>query len=178
MSALIENGLTWLKPLLQLRNELAEERNIIENRMPQRRNGTDAINGMGPYYPKYRASVLLRLLQAQKEVQKDKPHVELITNQELIAIQTIWYRDFVFDQKVSEIYHNAYKSDLDMKDHNEKKEKELELLKKSCQENPQDFELIQELLTLQKNKSLLNRKRGLKDDIETRIEEYLKKSIA
>ncbi len=150
MSALIENGLTWLKPLLQLRNELAEERNIIENRMPQRRNGTDAINGMGPYYPKYRASVLLRLLQAQKEVQKDKPHVELITNQELIAIQTIWYRDFVFDQKVSEIYHNAYKSDLDMKDHNEKKEKELELLKKSCQENPQDFELIQELLTLQK----------------------------
>ena len=139
MSALIENGLTWLKPLLQLRNELAEERNIIENRMPQRRNGTDAINGMGPYYPKYRASVLLRLLQAQKEVQKDKPHVELITNQELIAIQTIWYRDFVFDQKVSEIYHNAYKSDLDMKDHNEKKEKELELLKKSCQENPQDF---------------------------------------
>ena len=178
MSALIENGLTWLKPLLQLRNELAEERNIIENRMPQRRNGTDAINGMGPYYPKYRASVLLRLLQAQKEIQKDKPHVELITNQELIAIQTIWYRDFVFDQKVSEIYHNAYKSDLDMKDHNEKKEKELELLKKSCQENPQDFELIQELLTLQNNKSLLNRKRGLKDDIETRIEEYLKKSIA
>lgn len=175
MSALIENGLTWLKPLLKLRNELAEERNIIENRMPQRRNGTDAVNGMGPYFPQYRASVLHRLLKAQKEVQQEKPHVELITNQELIAIQTIWYRDFVFDQKVSEIYHNAYKTDLDMKDQNEKKEKELELLKKSCGKNPQDFELIQELLTLQKNKSLLNRKRGLKEDIETRIEEYLKK---
>lgn len=175
MSALIENGLTWLQPLLKLRNELAEERNIIENRMPQRRNGTDAVNGMGPYFPQYRASVLHRLLKAQKEVQKEKPHVELITNQELIAIQTIWYRDFVFDQKVSEIYHKAYKTDLDMKDQNEKKEKELELLKKSCGKNPQDFELIQELLTLQKNKSLLNRKRGLKEDIETRIEEYLKK---
>lgn len=175
MSALIENGLTWLKPLLKLRNELAEERNIIENRMPQRRNGTDAVNGMGPYFPHYRASVLHRLLKAQKEVQKEKPHVELITNQELIAIQTIWYRDFVFDQKVSEIYHKAYKTDLDMKDQNEKKEKELELLKKSCGKNPQDFELIQELLTLQKNKSLLNRKRGLKEDIETRIEEYLKR---
>lgn len=175
MSALIENGLTWLKPLLKLRNELAEERNIIENRMPQRRNGTDAINGMGPYFPQYRASVLHRLLKTQKEVQQEKPHVELITNQELIAIQTIWYRDFVFDQKVSEIYHKAYKTDLDMKDQNEKKEKELELLKKSCGKNPQDFELIQELLTLQKNKSLLNRKRGLKEDIETRIEEYLKK---
>lgn len=175
MSALIENGLSWLQPLLKLRNELAEERNIIENRMPQRRNGTNAINGMGPYFPWYRASVLQRLLQAQKEVQKGKPHIELITNQELIAIQTIWYRDFVFDQKVSEIYHNAYKTDLDMKNQNEKKEKELELLKKTCEKNPQDYELIQELLTLQKNKSLLNRKRGLKDDIETRIEEYLKK---
>lgn len=175
MSALIENGLTWLKPLLKLRDELAEERNNPEIRMPQRRNGTDAVNGMGPYYPSYRASVLLRLLQSQKEIQKEKPHVELITNQELIAIQTIWYRDFVFDQKVSEIYNNAYKTDLFMNDQNEKKQKELELLKKSCEKNPQDFELIQELLTLQKNKSLLNRKRGLKDDIETRIEEYLKK---
>jgi len=175
MSALIDNGLTWLRPLLKLRNELAEERNSLENRMPQRRNGTDAVNGMGSYYPWYRASVLKRLLQAQKEVQKEKPHIALITNQELIAIQTIWYRDFVFDQKVSEIYRNAYQSDLDMKDQNEKKEKELELLKKSCEKNPQDFELIQELLTLQKNKSLLNRKRGLKEDIETRIEKYLKK---
>src|SRR5690606_23100957 len=152
MSALIENGLVWLTPLLNLRNELAEERNILQSRMPQRRNGTDAVNGMGTYYPWYRASVLKRLLQAQKEVQKEKPHIELITNQELIAIQTIWYRDFVFDQRVSEIYRNAYKSDLDMKDQNEKKEKELELLKKSCARNPQDFELIQELLTLQKNK--------------------------
>ncbi|MRN04759.1 DNA phosphorothioation system sulfurtransferase DndC [Riemerella anatipestifer] len=175
MSALIENGLTWLTPLLKLRNELAIERNIIENRMPQRRNGTDAVNGMGPYFPWYRASVLYRLLKTQREVQKHKPHIELITNQELIAIQTIWYRDFVFDQKVSEIYHKAYKTDLDMKDQNEKKEKELELLRKTCEKNPRDFELIQELLTLQKNKSLLNRKRGLKEDIETRIEEYLKK---
>lgn len=175
MSALIENGLTWLTPLLKLRNEIAEERNIIENRMPERRNGTKAVNGMGPYYPQYRANLLERLLKAQKEVQKEKPHIELITNQELVAIQTIWYRDFVFDQKVSDIYRTAYKTQLDMKEQNNKHEKELELLKESCKNNPSDFDLIQELLTLQKNKSLLNKKRGLRDDIETRIEEYLKK---
>ena len=62
-----------------------------------------------------------------------------------------------------------------MKYRNKKHEKELELLKKSCGDNSNDFDLIQDLLTLQKNKSLLNRKRGLKDDIENRIEEYLKK---
>lgn len=175
MSALIDNGLTWLTPLLKFRNNLAAERNIIEHRMPERRNGTAAINGMGPYYPWYRAKVLERLFETQMEIQKEKPHIELITNQELVAIQTIWYRDFIFNQKVSDLYRKAYKINLDMKDQNEKQEKELELLKKSCEDNPTDFDLIQELLTLQKNKSLLNRKRGLKEDIENRIEEYLKK---
>ena len=69
---------------------------------------------------------------------------------------------------------------LNMKNQDEKNKKELELLKKACQDdpedfedNPKDFELIQELLTLQKNKSLLNKKRGLKEDIENRIEVYI-----
>ncbi|MFC0604911.1 DNA phosphorothioation system sulfurtransferase DndC [Winogradskyella pulchriflava] len=175
MSALIENGLTWLQPLLEFRNQLYDERNIKENRMPQRRNGTEAVNGMGPYTPKYRASILERVLIAQKEIQIDKPHVELITNQELVAIQTIWYRDLIFNYKVSEIYHKAYKTNINMEEQNKKQEKELELLKKSCEKNPEDFELIQELLMLQKNKALLNKKRGLKSDIENKIEEYLKK---
>lgn len=175
MTALIESGLTWLTPLLKVRNELVDERNLIENRLPQRRNGTDAINGMGTYTSKYRASVLKRVLAAQHTIQKTKPHLELITNQELVAIQTIWYRDLIFDCKVSEIYKEAYNLNLDMKDQNEKREKEVELLKKSCNDDEKDFNLIQDLLTLQKNKSLLNKKRGLKDDIENRIEEFLKK---
>jgi DNA sulfur modification protein DndC len=175
MAALISNGFTWLRPLLDFRDEIVAERNDTQKRMPTRRDGTQAVNDMGCYHPWYRASILKRLLNAQKEIQKDNPHIELITNQQLIAIQTIWYRDFVFDFKVSEIYHNIYQSNCDMDEYNQKKEKELELLKKSCNEKPQNFDLIQELITLQKNKSLLNRKRGLKDDIETRIEEYLKK---
>ncbi len=174
MTALINNGLKWLTPLLKLRDQMVEERNIPVNRMPERRNGTKAVRGFGPYTPEYRASLLKRLLEAQKEVQQEKPHVELITNQELVAIQTIWYRDFIFNQKVSEIYHHAYKTDIDMKDRNEKQEKELELLKKVCEENPKHFDLIQDSLTLQKNKSLLNKKRGLKDDIEKLVEQYIK----
>ena len=176
MSALIENGLTWLQPLLDFRNHLYDERNITENRMPQRRNGSDAINGMGPYTPKYRATILGKVLSAQKEIQIERPHVELITNQELVAIQTIWYRDLIFNHKVSNIYHLAYNTNINMEEQNKKQEKELELLQKSCEKNPEDFELIQELLMLQKNKALLNKKRGLKSDIENKIEEYLKKS--
>jgi len=175
MSALIENGLTWLQPLLEFRNQLYYERNIQKNRMPQRRNGTEAINGMGPYTPKYRESILGRVIRVQKEIQIERPHVELITNQELVAIQTIWYRDLIFNYKVSNIYHSAYNTNINMEKQNKKQEKELEMLKKSCKKNPEDFVLIQELLMLQKNKSLLNKKRGLKSDIENKIEEYLKK---
>ena len=176
MTALINNGLTWLSPLLKFRNQLAQERNIIENRLSTRRNKTEAINGMGSYTPIYRADVLRRLLETQKEVQISKPHIELITNQELIAIQVIWYRDLLFTNKVSDIYNNIFKNQLDMKQQEEKNEKELQLLQNACDNNKNDFELIQELLMLQKNKSLLNRKRGLKDDIENRIEEFIKKA--
>lgn len=176
MSALIRNGQGWLVPLLQIRNELVSERNALENRMATRRNGQVAKDGLGTYTPEYRASVLKRVLIAQKQIQLTKPHIELITNQELIAIQVVWYRDLIFNYKVSEIYQEIYDEDFDMKDQNERVRKEQELLKKACEDNPEDFDLIQELLMLQKNKSLLNRKRGLKDDIENRIEGHIKRA--
>lgn len=176
MSALIKNGQSWLSPLLKLRNELVAERNLPENRMQTRRNGQVAKDGLGTYSAKYRASVLKRLLETQKTVQKERPYLELITNQELIAIQVIWYRDLIFGPRVADIYSEVFEEELDMKDQEERTKKEMDLLRKSCKDNPDDFELIQELLTLQKNKSLLNRKRGLRDDIENRIEEHIKKA--
>ena len=44
-----------------------------------------------------------------------------------------------------------------------------------CKGNISDFDLIQELLIMQRNKALLNRKRGLKEDMEKVIEKYLLK---
>ncbi|MBO4739885.1 MAG: DNA phosphorothioation system sulfurtransferase DndC [Bacteroidales bacterium] len=175
MAALINNGFEWQKPLLAYRDWIVAERNNINNRMTTRRNGTKAINDMGSYTPAYRALMLEKLMETQKEIQKKHPSTQLITNQELIAIQTIWYRDFIFDYKVSEIYHKIYKTDFNMKESNEKIQKESDMLKDACEKNPTNYDLIQELLTLQKSKSLLNRKRGLKTDIETRIENYINK---
>ncbi len=178
MSALIDNGLGWLKPLLDYRNLLSEERNVSENREPHRRNGQQAINEdgehRGVYTPKYRAKLLERLLETQKEIQKMKPYLQLITNQELIAIQALWNRDLIFEYKVSEFYNKIFKNELDMKNTEKRQQEEYDILKESCENNMEDVELIQDLLTLQKHKSLLNRKRGFRNDIERRIEEYLK----
>ncbi|HPI85364.1 MAG TPA: DNA phosphorothioation system sulfurtransferase DndC, partial [Bacteroidales bacterium] len=139
MTALIKNGLDWLKPLLDLRNSIVEERNKEENRTKFRRNGSE--DSWGPYLPLYRSKLLEQVLLTQKIIQESKPHLELISNQELIAIQVIWNRDSIFNYKVSEIYNKVFKRNLEMKSA-EKLEQEKALLKDTCKSNPGHFELI------------------------------------
>ncbi len=174
MSALINNGFGWLEPLLKLRDAIELERNDIEIRMPTRRDGSKAINEMGTYQPTYRANILKRVLEAQKIIQETKPHVELITNQELIAIQVIWTRDLFFDIKVSQIYNQVFNIELDMKNKTERQDKEHKLLLDACSNDENDFNLINDLLQLQKSKTLMIRKRGLQADIENRLERFIK----
>jgi DNA sulfur modification protein DndC len=177
MTALVSKGLEWLAPLLQLRASMVDNRNISKNRMSIRRNGQEAVtedgHNQGSYTEDYKAKLLKEVLTAQYQVQKHKPEVELITNQELVAIQVIWHRELYFKYQVSEIYNNIYNKGIDMKVKDEKIQKEIDLLKTVCNDKSSDFELIQELLIMQKNKALLNRKRGLKDDMERVIEKYI-----
>ncbi len=178
MSALIKNGEKWLTPLLKYRDRLVEERNISKNRMVTRRNGQMAVtedgHNQGSYTAEYRARKLKELLEIQKEIQKTNPLIELITNQELIAIQVYWYRDGIFDYKVGEIYSKIYGRKIDTENSNLETTIEKQLLKSICQENPDDYELINNLLTLQHSKTLLLSNYGLQNDIERRIEKYVK----
>ncbi len=176
MSAQVETGKEWLRPLLNFRNELAEERNDPETREAFLRNGGKAKNEMGTLKPEYKASILRRLLVVQKAIQEHNPKLKLITNQELVAIQVIWYRDLNFSHKVSSIFNEIYQTNLDMNNQDERVKKEEKLLKQACKTSPKDFDLIQDLLSLQKTKTLLIRKRGLQSDIETRIESFLNAS--
>lgn len=176
MSSLVNNGFPWLKPILDLREQMMMDRNLPENRMKTRRNGTLAVNEMGTYNELYRAKLLRQIFETQKEIQIEKPHLELITNQELIAIQTNWYKDLIFSPLVSNIYNAVYNKEVNMEKKNEKLIMEVSLLKEVCNGNAKDFNLLQELLVLQKNKALLNKKRGLKDDMERVIEKYIQKN--
>ncbi len=171
MEGLIDNGEEWMLPLVEFRNKLADNRGREDWREAYRRNGQE---GKGPYREWVRAMFLKDVLEAQYEIQQEFPEMELIRHQELIAIQLAWYRDGYFQYKVSEIYNKIYKKHLAMGHHDEKVKQEEDLLRKSCQENEKDFQLIQELLKLQKTKTLMKRKRGLRDDIKSRINEFLK----
>jgi DNA sulfur modification protein DndC len=181
MSALVNKGYSWLKPLLDLRQRMVDDRNKSENRMPTRRNGQHAVtkdgHNQGNYTEEYRAKLLEDILATQREVRMTNNNLTLITNQELVAIQVIWNKDLNFKYRVSEIYNKIYNKEMELKTNDERVRKEVNLLKEVCSENPSDFDLIQELLTMQKNKALLNRKRGLKDDMERVIEKYLNKEM-
>lgn len=172
MRSLIKNGREWMQPLYDFRIELDSERNAIENRMPFRRDGRRAVNDMGPYIFSYRAKILRRLLEVQHELQQRDPKIKLISDQELIAIQVNWYRDFNFGHQVSEIYNSIYKESFSMEE-NEKNKLEAELMREVCKNNPDEGELIEQLLLLQKSKSLMQRRRGLKNEIELRLKEFL-----
>lgn len=178
MSSLIKNGVDWMKPLLEFRNRLVENRNVSELRCDTRRNGQRAVDetghNLGNYTMEYRIQMLRELLQTQKTVQEGHSSVNLITNQELIAIQVIWYRDGNFSTTVNDIYNEVYgytipNFEIDLQ--------ERLILEKSCRD-PQHFQLIQELLALQKSKVLLMRKFGLQNDIEERLDSFIKEKEA
>ncbi len=175
MRSLIKNGREWMQPLYDFRKQLDDERNILENRIPFRRDGRRAVNDMGPYVFSYRASILKRLLEVQHELQKKDSKIKLISDQELIAIQVNWYRDFNFIYQVSDIYNSIYKDSLTMDGAKQKNKLEADLMRKVCKDNIEEGELIEQLLLLQKSKSLMQRRRGLKSEIESRLEEFVNK---
>ncbi|MFM2268324.1 MAG: hypothetical protein RL757_1765 [Bacteroidota bacterium] len=173
MEALIDNGEEWMLPLLEIRDYLAENRSNPEHRQKERRNGTITEGVLGPYFPHIRAEILEKLLIAQKEIQETQPDTILITHQELVAIQIIWYRDSIFEPRVSDIYNKIYNSS-DMNKKEKQWVKESEILQHVCKETPEDINLIGNLLDLQKSKILMQRKRGLPAELENRIETFIK----
>jgi DNA sulfur modification protein DndC len=173
MEGLIDNGEEWMQPLADIRNFLIETRDNPEKyRQKERRNGTRVDNLWGPYLFETRVEILKRILKAQKAIEKTEG-IELITHQEMVLIQYHWFRDSFFKTKVSQVYNRIFQTQIDMSKQEEKLKQEADLLKKSCKQEPKDVELIQDLLALQKTKTLMIRKRGLQSDIDNRLDQFI-----
>ncbi len=112
MKAMIQNDTdkSWMRPLLNFRNELDfrgdEYRRIERERREYRRmKGSPTLNRTGddlvpgPYTQAARAMWLRRVLEVQQEIRNnpDTPpsvrNIELISRRELSAIRRIWVRD-------------------------------------------------------------------------------------
>lgn len=176
MDGLIENGEEWMQPLADIRNFLIETRDNPEKyRQRERRDGSIHERFWGPYTFDTRVEILKRILKAQKLIEASEG-IELITHQEMVLIQYLWFRDCFFKIKVSQVYNRIFKTQIDMSKQEEKYKQEADLLKKSCKQEPKDVELIQDLLALQKTKTLMIRKRGLQSDIDNRLNQFIEES--
>lgn len=174
MRSLINHGHEWMSPLLTYRDEMVEGRNVSDNRYATRRNGSAAVDAeghnLGNYTFEYRCHMLKRLLETQKEMQRVNPHMELISNQELVAIQVNWYRDGYFSPKVTDIYNEVYKRTMP---HESMQYQERLILEQVCKEHPEDYGLINDLVSLHKSKTILMNNNGLQGDIEKRLDNYI-----
>lgn len=184
MEAMIDHGDDWLIPLMEIRDFLhdtidrtdPEEYKAISKkyRMPMRRNKSNGVMNdanVGPYWPWVRHKVLKQVLEAQKIIQQEDETHQLITHQELVAIQVLWNRDFIFDYNVTDIYNEVFNKKVSFSNENILEEKKI--LKEACKEYPEDFELINNLLKTQKNKVLLVSKTGLQNDIDNLLDEQV-----
>jgi DNA sulfur modification protein DndC len=175
MTAQVSNGKNWMQPLLDFRNRLIENRNKPENRKGTRRNGQIAVNeegNIGNYEEHYRYEILKDLLEIQKQIQIERPHITLINNQELIAIQVIWNRDMYFDKTVGELYKKIYDKEINTQKNQSLNDTENRIIKEVCSDTPEYFGLISNLIDLQQTKTLMITKYGLHNDIEKRIEKF------
>lgn len=177
LEALVENGEDWMLPLIEIRDYLAktvertegEEYKFEEWRMPVRRSGQA---GTGPYWPKIRRKVLKEVLKAQKLMQQEDETVQLITYQELVAIQLQWHRDFIFDFSVAEIYEEVFGGEITIRSGGEKEELETTLLKRVFGDDEEEALLVQQMLQVHQERSMMVKKVNLRSDLEALIDEY------
>ncbi|KAA0990407.1 DNA phosphorothioation system sulfurtransferase DndC [Dyadobacter aurulentus] len=178
MEALIDNGEDWMVTLMQVRDFLYETidrsnegYDADKYRMPIRRNKAE---GVGPYWPKYRYEILVMVLKAQKAATIQDPTNQLISLQELSAIQIVWNRDHIYEYSVGDAYRAVFGDTVEFEDRSLEVDNERKLLRDICNDNPNDELLIQRLLSAQKNKGLLLRKHGLQNDIENILQEHVR----
>lgn len=133
MEGLVEGGETWLQPLLDFRDMLAETTNPTRKhkyRNFRRRTGkvTYASGAIdvdgnktvkpipGPYWMEKRQEWLKKLLRVEKQLRDQGHDMELITRPELHRIRQEWISDPIepdWADSLPGIYHDVYGEHLD-----------------------------------------------------------------
>lgn len=163
MEAMIDNGEEWMIPMSELRDWLVGNRDNQEYRMTTRRNGSD---GKGPFTIQTRQLILRMLLEAQKETGQ-----QLLTGEELKAIQVIWNMDG-YNASAYDIYSRIFGTNLDsdMHDRHKIKAEQESKLKESAEKHGANFEKLQVLLKTIKDKNVLNKRVGIQQTIKQMFE--------
>ena len=149
LKAFIDRGETWLEPLRDFRNWLLELRSTPSARENKRRNGqmykkADGEYGLGPFTMESRVEILRRLLQ-----------LEVAYNFDLISLEELKFIDKTWDDEgdlsrrtLVDLYYEIKGKHLPWDDYKVPvfSEEVIDEIKKQCQENNIEFELISKLI--------------------------------
>ena len=149
LKAFIDRGETWLEPLRDFRNWLLELRSTPSARENKRRNGqmykkADGEYGLGPFTMASRVEILRRLLQ-----------LEVTYNFDLISLEELKFIDKTWDDEgdlsrrtLVDLYYEIKGKHLPWDDYKVPvfSEEVIDEIKKQCEENNVEFELISKLI--------------------------------
>lgn len=195
MESLVEQGESWMQPLLEFRNLLAEttkpERKQ-EFRNYRRRTGKvsfargaiedDQESGRvrkhvpGPYWMDCRREWLERLLRMQRDLNQSGYHIELISEEELHLIRWEWLNDPNepdWADHLPLIYRNVFGRDLDWSqdDAGAFTQVDEDLLNELGTEHQVPSTLVRKLLDLEVSMDGLAKRRGMTDRIHSILTE-------
>ena len=153
LNGFIESGHDELKPLLAFRQWILSIRDIPENRKKHKRNGAvvkrDGRIMMGPFTFEARQMILRKLLETQLEIQKFYPELDLITLDELKAINDIWDdEEDLTSTTLLKIYKDVIGKDLPWAEYKKPMfdKSTLDIVKQKCSEYNVDTDLFSKLL--------------------------------
>ena len=195
MESLVEQGESWMRPLLEFRNMLAEttkpERKT-EFRNSRRRTGKVSFargdfqddgerarvrkHVPGPYWMRYRRKWLEHLLELQRDLKEGGHDLELIGVDELHEIRREWLSDPNepdWEDHLPAIYRRVFGKDLDwiQNDAGAFTKPDAELLSDLEDKHGVPSALIQKLLDLEVSMDGLAKRRGMTDRIHSILSE-------
>lgn len=149
LKAFIDRGETRLEPLRDFRNWLLELRSTPSARENKRRNGqmykkSDGEFGLGPFTMESRVEILRRLLQLEVTYNEN-----LITLEELKFIDKTWDDEGDLSRRtLVDLYYEIKGQHLPWDDYKVPvfSEEVIDEIKKQCEENNVEFELISKLI--------------------------------
>lgn len=193
MESLVQNGETWMLPLLKFRNILSRSTSPKlkkKYRNHIRRDGRLAFKTLredgekiltddyttGPYKLKYRKLAMKMLLTTQKRLSTKQKDLELITVPELYAVRHEWLNDPNepdWDDELPIIFREIFGFDLDwtVDDTNQFSQQESALLNEVAPEHDISPQMLKKLIDLEVSMSGLTRRVGIFNKIGRLIQQ-------
>ena len=191
---MIEDGETWLQPLLGFRDWLKEIRDDPrareETQKSQKKRMIHAMkNGktfeapehrghkiLGPFTIETRHKILRRLMETQKKL--GKKDCQLITQEELAAIQTLWMYEGDSPRSVEKIAGKYMSKNGRTLSTLAKEKDDLGYLLQLCEKEEVPLQLLETLLAVERDLTGLSRRRDLYSRLEKVLEEHIMAELA